>query len=68
VCALAALVSGEQHPLLTVIAEHSVALLTVVRAMVDDVETTPVPPEPPPDGPPPSGPSRYQHIPVTVEE
>jgi hypothetical protein len=52
VCALAALVSGEQHPLLTVIAEHSVALLTVVRAMVDDVETTPVPPEPPPDGPP----------------
>ena len=28
VCALAALVSGEQHPLLTVIAEHSVALLT----------------------------------------
>jgi hypothetical protein len=61
-------VSGEQHPLLTVIAEHSVALLTVVRAMVDDVETTPVPPEPPPDGAPPSGPSRYQHIPVTVEE
>ena len=28
VCALAALVSGEQHPLLTVIADHSVALLT----------------------------------------
>ena len=40
VCALAALVSGEQHPLLTVIAEHSVALLTVVRAMVDDIEST----------------------------
>jgi hypothetical protein len=36
--------------------------------MVDDIETTPVPPEPPPDGQPPSGPSRYQHIPVTVEE
>ena len=68
VCALAALVSGEQHPLLTVIAEHSVALLTVVRAMVDDIETTPGPDEPPPDGPPPPGPSRYQHIPVTVEE
>ena len=33
VCALAALVSGEQHPLLTVIAEHSVALLTVIRAI-----------------------------------
>ena len=68
VCALAALVSGEQHPLLTVIAEHSVALLTVVRAMVDDIDTTTGPPEPPPDEPPPNGPSRYQHIPVTVEE
>ena len=68
VCALAALVSGEQHPLLTVIAEHSVALLTVVRAMVENIETTPGPDEPPPDGPPPPGPSRYQHIPVTVEE
>ena len=68
VCALAALVSGEQHPLLTVIAEHSVALLTVVRAMVEDIEAPRGPTEPPPDEPPPSGPSRYQHIPVTVEE
>jgi hypothetical protein len=68
VCALAALVSGEQHPLLTVIAEHSVALLTVVRAVVADVDSTPTPGRPPPDEPPPSGPSRYQHIPVTVEE
>jgi hypothetical protein len=68
VCALAALVSGEQHPLLTVIAEHSVALLTVVRAMVEDIETSGGPDRPPPDEPPPSGPGRYQHIPVTVEE
>ena len=68
VCALAALVSGEQHPLLTVIAEHSVALLTVVRAMVADIESSPGPDRPPPDEPPPSGPSRYEHIPVTVEE
>ena len=73
VCALAALVTGEQHPLLTVVAEHSVALLAVVRAMVDDgsVKSTPG-----------AGSSRrrtnrrrcagsqsgYQHIPVTVEE
>ncbi len=68
VCALAALVSGEQHPLLTVIAEHSVALLTVVRAMVEDIDTSQGPDEPPPDEPPPSGPTRYQHIPVTIEE
>jgi hypothetical protein len=36
VCALAALVSGEQHPMLNVIAEHSVALMAVVRAMAAD--------------------------------
>jgi hypothetical protein len=83
VCALAALVAGEQHPLLTVVAEHSVALLAVIRAIIEDsAETRPTPhgpPEPPPespppdsgpggDEPPPPGPGRYQHIPVTVEE
>jgi hypothetical protein len=79
VCALAALVAGEQHPLLTVIAEHSVALLAVVRAIIEDTAHTakgPEPPDvpPPPSGPPgggeppPAGPGRYQHIPVTVEE
>jgi hypothetical protein len=76
VCALAALVAGEQHPLLNVIAEHSVALLAVIRAMVENIETSPKPPpqSPPPDAgpggdePPPPGPGRYQHIPVTVEE
>jgi hypothetical protein len=77
VCALAALVAGEQHPLLTVVAEHSVALLAVVRAIVEDAANmppeppqTPPPPSGPPDGgpPPPGEPGRYQHIPVTVEE
>jgi hypothetical protein len=79
VCALAALVAGEEHPLLTVIAEHSVALLTVIRAIIEDsAGMQPEPPEPPsasppagdgpPDHPPPTGPGRYQHIPVTVEE
>ena len=77
VCALAALASGEQHPMLTVIAEHSVALLAVVRALIETTENTAQPggtPPPPPDGPPepdgpaPPGPGRYQHIPVTVEE
>ena len=71
VCALAALVNGEQHPLLTVIAEHSIALLTLVRAMVEGAER-----QPPPDGgdgpgghrADRSGPGRYQHIAITVEE
>ncbi len=55
VCALAALVSGEQHPLLTVIAEHSVALLTVIRAIIEDTADTARRPRrrEPPDGPPP---------------
>ena len=80
VCALAALASGEQHPLLTVIADHSVALLAVIRAIIeqsaDGAQSGPEPPDGPPpppdspngDGPPPAGPGRYQHIPVTVEE
>jgi len=76
-------VAGEQHPLLTVISEHSVALLAVIRAIVEDTADSAGDPsgpgEPPPDGPPapdgpaggeppPTGPGRYQHIPVTVEE
>ena len=77
VCALAAVVSGDEHPLLTVIAEHSVALLTVIRAIVDQVDQTM--PTPPPDGPPGGGvepeaaadprpTTRYQPISVTVDE
>jgi hypothetical protein len=75
VCALAAVVSGDEHPLLTVIAEHSVALLAVIRAIVEQVDGS----TPPPYGPPSGGAevdvaadaaatSRYQPITVTVEE
>jgi hypothetical protein len=79
-CALAAVVNGEQHPLLTVIADHSVALLDVIRAIVDDIGRTA---KPPPDGPAGGGTdpeagangsgdgaakTRYQAIPVTVQE
>ncbi|QRY44745.1 hypothetical protein JVX93_30815 [Mycolicibacterium boenickei] len=61
VCALAAAVNGEQHPLLAVIAEHSVALLTVIRALLDDGradgsgsggDSGPGGDSPPPDGGP----------------
>jgi hypothetical protein len=85
VCALAALATGEQHPLLTVVADHSIALLEVIRGLIDDVDRSSKPaPKPPPDGPgggaqgaaPPAGgdagegaaKTRYQSIPVTVEE
>lgn len=53
VCALAAVVAGEQHPLVTVIANHSVALLEVIRAIVDDIDETAAPP--PPETDPPGG-------------
>jgi hypothetical protein len=79
VCALAAVVTGDQHPLVSVIADHSVALLDVIRAIVDDIDRSA---KPPPDGPPggglapetpaqnggANGKIRYQAIPVTVEE
>ena len=73
VCAVAALVNGEQHPLLGLIAEHSVSLLTVLRTMAAD----PAAPgdAPPADGaaapaddmPPPTQNGRYHHIPIVVE-
>jgi hypothetical protein len=81
VCALAALATGEQHPLLTVVADHSVALLEVIRAMVDGIDhSVPPPPDDPPAGGPPTetpagtaanngnGKTRYEAIPVFVEE
>jgi hypothetical protein len=80
VCALAALATGDQHPLITVIADHSIALLEAIRAIVDDIDHSA---KPPPDGPPGGGPdpepdeptptdphaaTRYQPIPVTIDD
>lgn len=82
VCALAALVSGEQHPLLTVVAEHSVTLMTVIQSMVDESRTSPAEaaaPAPVVDesadetadetagGPPSSSSVRFHHIPIVIE-
>jgi hypothetical protein len=75
VCALAAVVSGDEHPLLTIVAEHSVALLAVIRAIVEQVDqTTPPSPTPPGGGVEPESAAdprpttRYQPISVTVDE
>nr|WP_142279927.1 hypothetical protein [Mycobacterium avium] len=48
VCALAALATGDQHPLLTAIADHSIALLEVIRDIVADIDRAsgPTPPTP----------------------
>lgn len=77
VCALAAAVNGEQHPLVTVIADHSVALLEVIQAIVDDIDRTATPaedvaedaeqPAPRTNGKA-AAKTGYQSIPVTVQE
>ena len=73
VCALAAVVSGEQHPLLTVIADHSVALMAVIRTMAT-APGDPTQPVPPGDheaadghSGPAAAPGGYHDIPVIVE-
>jgi hypothetical protein len=75
VCALAAVVSGDEHPMLTVIAEHSVTLLAVIRAVVEQPDRPPPPPDEPADAggeaemaADPGRRSRYQPIMVTFEE
>ena len=75
VCALAALTTGDQHPLLTIIADHSIGLLEVIRSIVSDVndiarsdKPTPKPPSDDPPDPPGPAKTRYQPIPVTVDE
>lgn len=71
VCALAALVSGEQHPMLTVISEHSVALMAMLRTLAADPEAQ-YPAEQPdapqdPGEPQRNGKDRYQDIPIVVD-
>lgn len=78
VCALAALVSGEQHPLLNMVAEHSVALLTLARSMLDNIDSVGKPRPDPPAEPAgdstsagstePPEPGHYQHITVVIND
>ena len=75
VCALAALATGEEHPLLTIVAEHSVALYEVIRAVVSETAPNGGAPRPPDPGPPggdgvggqPAARPNYEPIPVTIE-
>lgn len=79
VCAVAALISGEQHPMLTVIAEHSVTLMSVIQSMVATPSADTAAPAPDQsadrgaeddavdEGPPPSSSVRFHNIPIVVE-
>ena len=60
-CAMAAVASGEQHPLIAIVAEHSAALMTLIRATV-----SPQPAGAPGDDTPSPPPNRYQPIDVTI--
>jgi hypothetical protein len=77
VCALAALMAGEQHPLLGVVADHSVSLLSTIRTLLDDMAgaadgAEPSPPDGGGDAAEPAGngaaKSRYQPITISVED
>ena len=82
VCALAALVRGEQHPMLTVIAEHSVTLMAMIRSMVSDQQEQPggqpsaepsaepgaEPSEAAVPGGSPNGNGRYHGIPIVIAD
>ena len=52
---LTAVISGEQHPMLDVVADHSVALLTLVKAMLDNFDGAGMRPQP--AGPAPEDPA-----------
>jgi len=66
VCAALALASGEQHPLVTLVAEHASSLLILLNAMASQ-DDGPASGNPPDIGPePPTG--RYQPIPVTIRD
>ncbi|MDT5179417.1 MAG: hypothetical protein QOJ95_3615 [Mycobacterium sp.] len=66
-CAAVALASGEQHPLVTLVAEHASTLVTLLNAMAAPDEPTPT------DGAlndvgSASPPGHYQPIPVTIQD
>jgi hypothetical protein len=67
-CAMAAVASGEQHPLIALVAEHSASLLALIRATVGPPAAgTPSADAQPGDlGKPSPAPSRYEHIDVTI--
>ena len=67
-CAVAAVAAGEQHPLIAVVAEHSAALMSLIRATVGPQPTgAPSGNGGPADvGDASPAPSRYEHIDVTI--
>jgi hypothetical protein len=67
VCAALALADGDQHPLITLLAEHASSLLTLLNAMAspNDASATDGTPN---DDRTEAPPGRYQPIPVTIQD
>ncbi|BBZ27385.1 hypothetical protein MMAD_16800 [Mycolicibacterium madagascariense] len=63
-CAVAAVAAGEQHPLVMIIAEHGATLLAVLQSASHPAEA----PSAPAAGPVAPPQSRYQPIPVTIQD
>lgn len=61
-CAAVAVTSGESHPFATMIAEHGVALIAIVREFANANEFEARPSESPGTA------DRFEHIPVTIHQ
>jgi hypothetical protein len=66
VCATAAVASGEQHPLITIVAERSTALMSLIRATVGPGPAASADAEASADEKSSTESHRYQHIDVTI--
>lgn len=69
VCALAAVAAGEQHPLVSLLAEHGAALLALLQSGISsDARSGSARAGRPADHTDTRSSGRYQHIPVTIRE
>lgn len=81
VCAAVALLRGEHHDLVAVLADHGTAMVTVLREAIAGIPVEPVMPEdfpmggqsrrqrpPAPKAEPRPSPKPYQPIPVTIKD
>jgi hypothetical protein len=69
VCAIAAIASGEEHPVAAIVVEHGAALLSVVRAMANSKDAGPADGGTRAESPEQEKtPGTYQPIPITIHE
>jgi hypothetical protein len=67
-CAAAAVMTGERHPMTAAAAEHAASLLALLRAALTPDVPTPGGPETDPPAAPTGGPGHYQPLDVIIRE